>query len=284
MAELLAVTSALCFGITHFVNGLVSRRYPGMLVAAYAQFSGTVVSLVAFTLPSGTATGSSLIWGTVSGLGTGVGVAFLYRAMHRGPMSVVVPISDVAAMALPVVIGVLLLAERPSAQGFAGIVVSIPAIWLVSRGSQSGSHTHAHQRSRIPRGVPDAVIAGVGFAVQFIGMAQVPVGTGWAPVVLSRVVSVAVILTLVARESTFVRLPAKQAGMALAAGAIGTIAIILYLVATQQQMMTIVVVLSALYPAIPVMLALLFLKERTNRTQAIGLLGAGLAIALLALK
>lgn len=43
MGELLALLSALCFGITHFVNGLVSRRHDGLTVALHAQLGGTVL-------------------------------------------------------------------------------------------------------------------------------------------------------------------------------------------------------------------------------------------------
>ena len=46
MGELLALLSALCFGITHFVNGLVSRRHDGLTVALHAQLGGLVVGLV----------------------------------------------------------------------------------------------------------------------------------------------------------------------------------------------------------------------------------------------
>ncbi|MFE1193957.1 multidrug DMT transporter permease [Streptomyces olivaceoviridis] len=66
--------------------------------------------------------------GALSGIGTGAGVAFLYRAMAQGRrMSVVVPVSDVGAVALPVLVGVAFLGERPAAIAWAGIAVAVPA-------------------------------------------------------------------------------------------------------------------------------------------------------------
>ncbi|MGP4015226.1 EamA family transporter [Saccharopolyspora sp. 5N708] len=277
MPELLALSSALCFGVTHFVNGLVSRRYAGTVVAAYAQVGGTLVSLLLLAVPTGSATVPAVCWGAISGLGTGIGVAFLYQAMRRAPMSVVVPISDVGAVTLPVAFGIALLDERPSPLALGGIVASIPAIWLVSAGKRTSPGASAG------RGVPDALIAGTGFAVQFIGMGQVPAGTGWWPVIVSRIASVVFIGTLLAATAGVRRLPAKPAATALLAGAIGTAAIILYLLATTQQMMAVAVVLAALYPAIPVILALLLLDERINRRQLLGLLCAAATIALLSL-
>lgn len=273
MGELLALSSALCFGVTHFVNGLVSRRHSGVVVAAYAQVGGTLVSLLLLAAPAGSSNASAMWWGALSGLGTGIGVAFLYRAMQRGPMSVVVPISDVGALALPVVFGMALLGERPSPLALGGIVASLPAIWLVSGGKHAPGG----------RGVPDALIAGVGFAVQFIGMGQVPGDAGWYPVIASRIVSVVLIGVLVAGTTGVRRLSAKPAATALAGGAVGTVAVMLYLLATKQQMLAVAVVLAALYPAVPVVLALLLLGERITRAQLLGLLCAAAAIASLSL-
>jgi drug/metabolite transporter (DMT)-like permease len=277
MGELLALSSALCFGVTHFVNGLVSRRFAGVVVAAYAQVGGTIISLLLLAAPTGSATASAVFWGAVSGLGTGVGVAFLYRAMQREPMSVVVPISDVGAVTLPVVFGIALLDERPSPVALGGIVASVPAIWLVSGGKRVSRSAPGG------RGVPDALIAGVGFALQFIGMGQVPADAGWYPVIVSRIVSVVLIGALLAGTTGVRRLPAKPAAIALAGGAVGTVAIVLYLLAANQQMVAVAVVLAALYPAVPVVLALLLLHERIDRKQLLGLLCAAASIALLSL-
>jgi drug/metabolite transporter (DMT)-like permease len=48
--------------------------------------------------------------------------------------------------------------------------------------------------------------------------------------------------------------------------------------------MAVATVLSALYAAIPVLLAVALLKERLNRRQAAGLAGAALTIGLIALR
>src|SRR5882757_1859965 len=134
MGESLALVSALCFGVTHFVNGLLSRRVDGMTVALHAQLGGTALALVlAPSLPGGSASLADHGWGALSGVGTGVGVAFLYRAMSQGAMSVVVPVSDVGAVALPVLVGVVLLGERPAALVWVGMAAVLPALWLVSQ-------------------------------------------------------------------------------------------------------------------------------------------------------
>ncbi|GAA1210630.1 MULTISPECIES: DMT family transporter [Streptomyces violaceusniger group] len=295
MGELLAVASALCFGTTHFLSGLVSRHRHGVTVAACAQAGGTVVSLIPVLLTQGAnAPPSALGWGALSGLGTGVGVACLYWSMNQGPMSVVVPVSDVTAVGLPVLAGITLLGDRPSPPALTGIALGLPALWLVSRGEPSeprGPREPHEPRPGHGRGTDPsrpavvlALIAGVGLALHFFALARIPASAGWWPVVVSRAVSVPVILALFPATGASLRLPRRAAAMAAVAGALGTLATILYLLATRQELLSVAVVLSALYPAVPVLLALTFLRERITRPQAVGLLGAGLAIGLIALN
>ncbi|WP_432253510.1 EamA family transporter [Streptomyces sp. HNM1019] len=289
MGELLAVASALCFGTTHFLSGLVSRHRHGVTVAACAQAGGTAVSLVPPLLTRhANAPPASLGWGALSGLGTGVGVACLYWSMNQGPMSVVVPVSDVTAVGLPVLAGITLLGDRPSPPALTGIALGLPALWLVSRGKPRGARGpragHGPGADRPRAAVVLALVAGVGLAVHFFALARIPASAGWSPVVVSRAVSVAVILALFPATGASLRLPRRAAAAAAVAGALGTLATILYLLATRQELLSVAVVLSALYPAVPVLLALTFLRERITRPQAVGLLGAGLAIGLIALN
>ncbi|WP_020668476.1 DMT family transporter [Amycolatopsis nigrescens] len=277
--EVLALTSAVCFGTSHFLSGVFSRRVNGLTVALYAQLGGTAVSLL--VLPFATAapfSAGAWAWAALSGVGTAVGVGFLFRAMGNGPMSVVVPLSDVGAVALPVLIGLAFLGERPAPVALAGIVLALPAIWLVSQGANNTDGTGSRG------GIGHALIAGVGFAAHFLAISRIPVEAGLWPVALSRIVSVLALLPMVAAGRAPWRLPGRSLGGVLAAGAIGTAATLLYLAATHRQLMSVATVLAALYPAIPVVLGLVLLSERVNRRQVAGLLFAGAAIAMLALK
>ena len=272
MGNVLALVSALCFGVTHFVSGLVSRRAPGMTVSLHAQLAGTVVTLpLALTAPPSTGLG----WGALSGVGTGVGVAFLYRALGKGAMSLVVPASDVAAVVVPVLVGLTLLGQPLSGTALAGICCAVPALWLVGRDKREQAQT--------AKGVPDALVAGLGFALHFVAVARIPADAGFWPVLVSRAVSVAVIAALIAGTRGQWRLPVRLLGPAAFAGACGSAATVLYLLAAQRQVLAIAAVLAALYPAVPVVLAVVFLRERVNRAQVAGLLGAGAAIALVSL-
>lgn len=282
MGELIALAAAACFGLNDFVSGLLSRAAAGMTVSLYGQLGGIVLSvLLAFWWPtSGTSDPASWGWAALSGLGTGVGVAFLFRAAGAGAMSVVVPVSALGGATLPVAFGLLLLAERPTPMALTGIVLALPAIWLVSRPPRNVDRAGAGSGAA---GIPDAVISGIGFAVQFVAMARVDLGAGLWPLALSRVSSVVIIAVLIARTAAPWTLPRRPALIATVSGMVGTAGIVCYLLATRQQMLTTATVLAALYPAIPVVLGLTVLRERLGAAQSVGLVGAAAAACLLAL-
>lgn len=277
MGELLALAAAIGFGSNHFLGGVLSRRASSAAVGLVGQIGGSVVALLAAALVPAPHVGlAALGWGALSGLGTGIGVSFLYRGMSRGNLSVVVPLSDVGGVALPLITGVALLGNRPSALAWCGIAAALPALWLISRGSESTGLLGA-------KGAPDGLIAGVGFALQFIAIARADSAAGLWPILAARLASVAAIGALARPTGTHLRLPARLVLPALGVGTLGTVALILYALATRTQLLAIAVVLAALYPAIPVLLGLTVLRERISGRQTIGLIAAGAAIALIAI-
>lgn len=229
---------------------------------------------------------TALAWGALSGVGSGVGVAFLYRGMTSGRFSVVVPLSDVAAVALPVLVGVVLLGDRPAVLAWCGIVAAPPALWLLSRSGHEGDRdggTASGLGDRTATGAGDGLIAGAGFALQFIALAQADASAGMWPLVAGRVASVLTLLPLIVRRPGRLRMPSGLAVSCLVVGALGTTALALYTLATREQLMSLVVVLTALYPAIPVLLGVTVLRERLARAQGVGLACAAAAIVLISL-
>ncbi|MFC4004611.1 EamA family transporter [Prauserella oleivorans] len=273
MGALLALASALFYGLSDFAGGLLARRAPFGAVALAGQVGGLVLAAAAAPfLHAGDVAAADLGWGALSGVGTGVGMLFLFRGLGRGAMSVVVPTSAVAGVALPVLAGVAFLGERPSPLSWLGIVVAVPALWLVSRGTRTELG---------PAGPPtlDGLIAGVGIAVQYLALAQADPSAGVWPIVAGRVAAIITILPSAAKAS--LRLRGPVAMCAALTGVAAALALLCYLFATQYQLVVIAVVLSSLYPAIPVLLGITMLRERLSLAQAGGLAAAAAAIALL---
>ncbi|MEV5933425.1 EamA family transporter [Streptomyces sp. NPDC052079] len=263
MGALLALTSALTYGIVDFAGGLLSRRVPHAAVTLLGQIGGLLLAAgAALLLPADAVAGTDLLWGALSGVGSATAMRFLNRGLSHGAMSVVVPVSAVTGVALSVLCGVLLLGDRPGALAWAGIAVTGPALWWVSGGG-----------TRLGREATDGLLAGVGVAVQYVALGQADPVSGLWPVAAGRVAAVLV--------PGLLRLPAGPTAQALLIGAGAALGLVLYLLAAQRQMLAVAVVLASLYPALPVVLGLVVLHEHVSPRQTAGLLGAALATVLL---
>jgi len=269
---LLALGSALAYGLSDFTGGLLAKRMSPWAVAVVGQSAATVLTLLLALTVSGQPITDDWVWAAVAGLGSGTGAAFLYRGLGAGRMAVVAPISAVGAALLPVAFGVAL-GERPAALTWLGVLCAGPAIWLVSR-------TDGDQAVPTSSGVVDGVLAGLGFGLLFAALGQVPEEAGLGPLTLTQAVSVlaTIALAMVLRAEWVPRGRVSIGGVV--PGVLGTIATLLFLLATQTGLLTVAAVVTSLYPALTVLLAALVLHERIGRTQGVGL---GLALACVAL-
>lgn len=320
MGVVLALASAVFYGVADFAGGLLARRAHFAAVALVGQVGGLMLTLCVAPWVPASAGAADLGWGALSGVGTGVGMVFLYRGLSRGAMSVVVPVSAVSGVALPVAVGVVLLGDRPSAPAWVGIAVTVPALWLVSRSGASadsaagaaadsgpgsgstpgagagpgaatgpGARTAAGAASGAGVGSGwggaasgDALVAGVGIALQYLALAQAGPDAGIWPVAAGRVAAIVTVLPLVVGRRRVPLPPVRAVVAAGFTGAVAACALVFYLLAVREQLAVVAIVLSSLYPAIPVLLGVTVLRERIAVAQAVGLAGAAAAIGLLA--
>jgi len=274
MPVVLALIAALSWGISDFLGGTLSKRH-GAWVTAIAVQVGAVVSTAAaaFAL-GGSPTASDWLWGSASGLGVGLGTAFLFRGLSTGRMGVVAPISAVGSALVPVAVG-LVTGERPGLLAAVGIVAAIPGIWLIAA-SADGS-----QASAPSTGIMDGAIAGLGFGAGFACLDRVSPAAGLLPLVSEQVVSLVpvILLALLTRQAFWPR--TRSAWTAAWLGPLGTVANACLLWAIQAGMLSVVSVLVSLYPAATVALAAIVLRERIHRAQWVGLALAGVAVGLI---
>ncbi|MCW2747711.1 MAG: EamA family transporter [Nocardioidaceae bacterium] len=273
MAIVLALISAVAYGISDFVGGVISKRASPWQVAVVGQSSSTVCVLIAAVFVESHPQPSDWFWGAIAGLGGGFGAAFLYRGLSSGRMGVVAPISAIGSALVPVAVG-LITGDRPSTLAVAGIVLTFPAIYLISHVTESSSTGHG--------GALDGAIAGLGFGFLFVFLGQVGSDAGLYPLALAQLFSVlAVILTATALGATWVPRN-RRAWNAVAMGPLGASATGFFLYATHHGLLSIVSVIAALYPASTVFLAAAVLRERIHQPQAVGLAFAAMAVALVA--
>jgi drug/metabolite transporter (DMT)-like permease len=288
LAVLLAVGSAIAYGSSDFLAGWLSRRIDYARVGAVSQLAAAGGCLLASAIIGGRASAVALWWGALSGLGGGLGTLALYRGLARGRISVVAPVSGVLAAGLPALFG-LGLGERPSAPGAVGLALALPAVWLVSsaEGPHPGRQT-GDTRSTDARGILDGVLAGVGFAVLFIGLQRAGQGSGLWPTSSSQLVSAVTIVGFYFWRSTREKVAEPLAPSwrvrivgPLVTGVLVAFAVTFYFLATHFGLLSFVAVLTSLYPAVTVALARWLLAERIRPRQGAGLALAGVSVALI---
>jgi uncharacterized membrane protein len=269
----LGLLAALAYGASDFVAGVGARRSSAGRVTLIAQPFGLVAAAVALALFRGAGPGTSaLVWGALSGVGSGIGTISLYQGLAVGRMGVVAPLSAVVTAALPAVVG-LATGERLSAVALAGLGLAVPAVALVSRQPHPGAGHGSGARF--------GVLAGCGFAFLFIALDRAGTQAGAWPLLPGQAVAVLVVLPVAVRLLDPAARWRRAAGPGVVAGLLGGTANLLFLAATGAGQLAVVAVLTALYPVVTIVLARGILGERWTRSQAAGLIAAGIAVGLI---
>jgi drug/metabolite transporter (DMT)-like permease len=273
VAIVLSLLSALAFGFSDFLGGIFSRRVSPWQVAVVGQSSAGVFALLAAFVVGGSPTAHDLWFGVLAGFGGGFGAAFLYRGLSTARMGVVAPLSAIGTALIPVAVGVAT-GDRPSTTVVIGIVLAFPAIALISRVADADP---SHRG-----GVLDGVLAGLGFGLLFVCFGQVGDDAGLLPLAVSQVASVTgvVATAMVLRQAWIPR--SRGAWWAVVMGPLSVIAQGAFIYASHYGLLSVVSVISSLYPASTVLLAMVVLREKILRWQAVGLIAAAVAVALVA--
>ena len=282
MAALLALASALAYGVGDFFGGLSARRLPSAAVVLRTHAAGLAGMLVLLPLVGATSpAGHDLALGAAGGIAGATGVLLFYRLMARGAMSIVAPITAVLSAVVPVVVG-MGRGERPSAMALVGIPLALVAVGLLAREPGAG-RGEVGGLSSVQ--LVTALTAGLGFGLYFVALDLTSESSGLWPVVSGRVASVT-LFGLIALASAAARVGDGRArrgalpAMLAACGLLDAWANSLFLLATHHGMLTLVGVIGALYPASTVLLARAVLGERLGRPQLAGVTLAVAAVTL----
>ncbi|MBL1083746.1 EamA family transporter [Streptomyces actinomycinicus] len=276
IALLLALGSSLAYGCADFLGGLGSREAHVLRTVMVAAPASLAVELLLWPVLGASFSTSAVIWGAVSGVASAAAFALLYRTLAIGPMNVLSPVTALVSAALPVSVG-LLQGEHLALAGLLGLPLALVAVVLVSAGHGAGAARPSRSALLLALG------AGAAIALQLIFLQQAPSDSGVAPLIIGRTVSSAV--TLTAAGLLRRRLGAEKPAYAMSAGAgvLDSVANLLFLLAARSGDLTVVAVITALYPAGTVLLARGVLAERIHRGQLVGLGTAAVAVSLLAL-
>jgi drug/metabolite transporter (DMT)-like permease len=283
LVVLLGLASAVVYGAGDFFGGMASKRIPPVRVVALAGIVGFVLLSALSLLLGGRLSEGAVFWGLLSGVAGSFAILTLYAALAIGPMSILSPLTAVISAIVPLTWGVVL-GERLPVIGYVALGIALVAVVLVGFVPEKGA-----VRPRL-RGVVYAVVSGVLIGVLLIMLDRAPDDSGLLPLVFSRVSYLVILwgIVLVLWLASRARPTAPAAStrsvlwLILAAGAADAIANALLLVGFRVGELSVMAVLTALYPAGTIVLAAVVLKERIAPVQWVGLVLALIAAALLA--
>ena len=279
MTVVFGLLAAVLYGIGDFAGGiasrLVRRRNSAITVLLWSYPVGAVLMTALLPLFPGHLDARVILFGTLGGLAGLLGVSVMYQLMVSAPMNVVSPVTAVLAAIVPVVVGVGI-GERPAITAWLGIAVGMLAVLLVSRTTED--HPHGRIGMRV---IVLAFVAGVGFGLYFVFLARAGHHSGLWPLVVSRISSAIAIVPLAMRMQGIARISGRTLAITILAGTCDATANMAFLLASRAGLLSLASVLTALYPAVTVLLAVGVLREHTSRTQRFGLALAAASVVLI---
>ncbi len=277
MAIILSLLTALLFGTGDFFGGMATKRIRVAQVLLCAHIVGGIGIFAISLAIADQFRLEDLGWGAIAGASGIIGLGLLYRGLARGPMGVVGALTAITSAAVPALWGTFVDGDELAGLAWIGVLVALVAIGLVSW-SPDDSDTPVTTRT-----IVESLIAGAGFGFMFILLDHSdPASAPW-PIAGARMLTAPVLLFgfLVRRKQIWPRDPIALRwvfGVALA----DTISNALFLYATERGSLTVVAVLSSLYPVATVILARTVLHEKLTRLQLGGFVLAMGATAMIA--
>lgn len=275
MGNLLALLAATGFGISDVAGAVAARRISALTVTLAIQVVGMVVLLPAVLLVAGAPSGRAFGIGAAAGAFGTVGLTIYLRAMAIGPIGVISPISALVGAGVPVAWGIVLLGEDLGPRQLVGIALGLVAVVAAAYVPGSGVS------GRGARGVVHALVSGAAFGTFFVVLDAAPADSGLWPLLGARTSSIVLLLAAVSLRRRAL-LPHGAPWLVVVSGLGDVLATILFLAATRTGLLSLVSLLTSLYPVVALLVARWWLRERLTGTQAAGVLAALLATTLLA--
>jgi drug/metabolite transporter (DMT)-like permease len=284
LVVVIGMSSALIFGSADFLGGLASKRISSLRVTAIAAVVSLALLFAVYPIFGGVWSFRAVLFGGLSGVSGALAISLLYACLAIGPMSILSPVTAVVSAIVPAAVGIFVAHNRLGPLGYVAIGLALVAVVLV------GFVREKRAVRPTLRGLTMAVLSGAFIGLFLVLINLTPKDSGLVPLIANRGVNAIImaitvgILAIVAR-----RRGAPVAGgwrpgirLAIACGIVDVVANCGLLLGIRLGELTVIAVLTALYPAGTILLARIVLKERIAIVQYVGLGAAIAAGALLA--
>lgn len=303
LTVILGLSGALVFGSGDFLGGMASKRMGAFLATGIAGIVGLFVLIgLTFVIPGQVSSGT-IWWGLLSGVAGALAILLLYAALAIGPMSILSPLGALISAIFPVIWAIVVSHETLAWFGYLALGLGAIAIVLVAFTPEKNA-----VKPRL-RGIIFASVSGLLIGVFLIIMDQVPADSGLYPLVFNRFVNIGIMFSAVAimallrwahRRGLLGRDGQARADLAvgdtgrvdfkngilfaLGCGVLDSVGNALLLLGIQSGNLSVMSVLTAMYPAGTIILAAIVLREKITKLQLVGMVLALAAAGLLAVS
>jgi len=278
MGVVYGLAAAVCWGTADFLARLASTRVGSRRTLFFMQASALALTSVMVAIPGARAphpTAKVLAIAVGIGALNVTGGGLLYRALEVGTVALVSPVSSTFA-AISALLAITVASERPTLLELGGLLLcAVGVAWVsVPPGRSSGP---APSR----RGLGMACGAALCWGISFFAVRDVvgPLGP-YVTVWISRITSVLLLAALALWQRTPLALPRGAWGFIVGIAAFDSTAFVFFNLGVAGQLTSVVSIISSLFAAVTVLLAMVFLGERLSRPQwaAVGVILAGVAL------
>jgi drug/metabolite transporter (DMT)-like permease len=276
------LAAAFAWGSADFAVALVARRIGSFATLVLAQLAGIVLFTVLAATPAVALPRfhAGLLVLPLIGISGALSYVAFYRALELGPIALVSPIAAGYA-AIVIAFSLIFLREHVAALALLGAGVTIGGVILAS----TDLRRLPVEGRRARGGVFFALLAMLGFGGGAFLIGAIARDTGWfGTIYLSRLGSAATLAVILAATGTR-RLRAAGMGSIVPALLIGVMDIggfALYARGAEVGRVSITAASSVIYPLIPILVGVAYLRERPAINQWAGVAAVGAGLVLLA--
>ena len=268
MATLLALLSSLLWGSADYHAGNLTKKYPAMVVLGINQAFGllfgiTLVIISQEWIAPNLSSDGYLINGVLAGLSGYAGLLCLYAGLSTGRMGVVSPISSLSVL-IPLSFALFVGDESLSRPVTLGVIAAIIGVFL------SGGPEVSSGLPFKPILLALGAACGFGAALTFMSIGSEI--SSLLTMTSMRVATFTITVGYFVNRGNFGGVQKKHIPLLIGIGISDFLANLLLWVATTKGLVSIAMVLGALYPIATAVLAFIFLHERLQKVQYIGII------------
>ena len=267
------ILSSLLFGTAaagswasgDFSGGIASKSYSPYFVVIISQIFGiTFLFSLILLMGEEVLNLGQIVIALGGGIFLSIGLVSLYGGLAQERMSIVAPMVAVIAAILPAIFG-MMMEGIPSPIQILGSILALGSIWIVAK-SNSGEK-FLLEDLKLP------ILAGIGFSVFKIFIAEISSISIYWPLLLARIASLLVLISLAASKKKIEIPKTNHIPFFAFAGILDALGGIFFIFAVQTGRLDMASIFSSTHPAFTVLLARFIIKENVSQRQWLGILG-----------